>query len=67
MGTSVEILLRKNKTSTVRTTKNMGSPLNTVIARRSMGKNSRTTTRRATKKISAVRNKKKNEKKKRQI
>ena len=50
-----EIVRRENKISIVRPAKNMDMLLKNVTARRSMGKNARTVTRRATKKRSSGR------------
>ena len=61
MGKKVDIVRRENKTSkkisTVRTAKMMDTLLKNVAARRSMGNNSHTVTRRVTKKRSTGRKK----------
>ena len=64
VGTRVDIVHRKNKTSTVCTAKNMDTSLKNVTEIRSMGMNAHTVTRRVTKKRSDGRNKNTTKKKK---
>ena len=65
MGTREDIEQKEKKTRTVRTAKSMDTSLNTVTARRSMVKTSRTVTRGTTKKRSSGKNKNTTKKKNR--
>ena len=57
IGTRVDIVMIEKKKSTVRTAKKIDTLSKNVTARRSMGNNARTITRRVTKKSSFRRNK----------